>query len=103
MIIIEKLQTILILGYFFILVILALIAIVFYNKYCELKTDKKLSPGNWHGGTFFVNPTTFIPINDKTENKLIQGAVSRHKKTVILFWIWIFVLIPIIIILNLAD
>jgi 1,4-dihydroxy-2-naphthoate octaprenyltransferase len=98
---IEKLQTIIIVTYLIILIIILLITFSFYNDYAELKKseDKKNSSGMWNTGTFLMNPEVIMPIDDETENQNLKILINRHKKSLTVFWIWVFMIIPFIIIL----
>ncbi len=99
----EEFQTIIIIIYLIVLIGAFLVALLIYNKYVGLKNGENKSTGSWHGGTFFANPVIVIPIEDKTDNQKLQKIINRHKKVTIFFWVWILILVPIIIILNLVD
>ncbi len=99
---IEKLQVIIIITYFIILIIILLITFSFYNDYTELKKkeNNNISSGMWNAGKFQMNLEVLIPIDDETENLNLKKTINRHKKSLIVLWIWFFIIIPIIIILN---
>jgi len=99
---IEKLQTIIIISYLIILFIILLITLSFYNDYAELEKseDNNISSGMWNAGTFLMNPEVIMPIDDKTENQNLKMIINRHKNSLTFFWIWVFMIIPFIIILN---
>lgn len=99
----EEIQTIIIIVYLVILAGAAIVAVSIYSEYVDSKKDNNLSAGGWTGGIFYANPQVVIPIEDKTENQTLQKIISRHKKAVTFFWIWILMLVPIIAILNLVD
>ena len=99
----EKIQAIIIITYLIILIIILLVAFSFYNDYVELKKreeNNNISSGMWNVGKFQMNLEVLLPINDKTENQNLKIIINRHKKSLTVFWIWFFIIIPIIIILN---
>jgi inner membrane protein involved in colicin E2 resistance len=100
---IQGLQTIIIIVYLVILIGALIVALSIYNEYIDLKDREKHSSGNWHGGTFYVNPAIVIPIDDKTTNQTLQKTINKHKKAILFFWVWLLMLVPIIVILNSVD
>jgi hypothetical protein len=98
-----EISLLIIFSYIAVLFFILLIMISKFNDYADLKKKENinLSSGSWHGGIFFSRPP--IPIEDKSENHLIQKAVSNHNKIIIVFWIWALMIIPIIVFLNITD
>ena len=99
---IEKLQTIIIITYLIILIIILLVTLSFYNDYAELKKNENdnISSGMWNAGKFLMNPEVIMPIDDETESLNLKIIINRHKKSLTVFWIWVFMIIPFIIILK---
>lgn len=63
--------------------------------------DFKSSIGSFHGGTFYGRMP--LPIEDDTENEKIQQIITSHNKFVKLFWIWMAMIIPLVVIANYYD
>lgn len=97
---VQEFETIIIITYFVVLLLIVIIVVSAYNEYSELEKDenKDLNPGGRVAGTYMINPETFTPINEKYENLSIQKVINRHTKAVRIFWIWIAIVLPIIII-----
>lgn len=89
-------------------VILLLILVFVYDRhiqYADLKRlenpDFKSSIGSFHGGTFYGRMP--MPIEDDTENEKIQQIITSHNKFVKVFWIWLAMIIPLVLIAKYFD
>ncbi len=90
------------------MIIFLLILIFVYDRhlqYADLKKledpDFKSSIGSFHGGTFYGRMP--LPIDDDTENEKIQQIITSHNKFVKIFWIWMALIIPLVLIANYFD
>lgn len=93
---IEKIAILIYLGLLF---MIAIVVVSAYNEYCELvkNENKDLNPGGWVGGTYWANPEVFVPINESHENQNIQKVIDRHTKAVRIFWVWVALILPMMI------
>jgi hypothetical protein len=71
-----------------------------YNEYFEyVKDDNKevVEPGDFVGGTYWMNIDVFLFIDEKSENPKIQKVINKHTIALRCFWIGVFVILPILI------
>lgn len=98
----EDLMTIIWIIYFAVLLINIIVLISAYDEYYDLvkKENKEIEKtGDLIAATYWVNFDVFLFINDKTNNQRIQKVISKHTIAARVFWIWVAVVLPILIII----
>ncbi len=98
----EEIFTIIWIVYFAVLLLNIVVLFSAYGEYYDLvKNENKevAKPGDFIAGTYWANFDIFLFIDDKVDNQSIQKVINKHTIAARVFWIWVAVVLPILMVI----